>query len=204
MILACLGSFPCFRVIKSSYSFSKLKKCNLICFVLCIWSLFLFSVCGYSVIFFHMDSRLSQHLSVNRLFISHWIVMILCHSIRFLHALVCFYVPYFVLLLYFSDTAGKSLQACPTLCDPTDGSPLGFPVPGILQARTLEWVAISFSNAGKWKVKVKSLSHVWLFVTPWTAAYQAPPSMGFSRQEYWSGVPLISMCIKHSSCIDVS
>ena len=71
-----------------------------------------------------------------------------------------------------------------------DGSLPGSPVPEILQARTLEWVAISFSNAWKWKVKVKSLSHVWLLVTPWTAAYQAPPSMGFSRQEYWSGVPL--------------
>ena len=65
----------------------------------------------------------------------------------------------------------------------------GSPIPGILQARTLVWVAISFSNAGKWKVKVKSLSCVWLCATPWTAAYQAPPSMGFSRQEYWSGVP---------------
>ena len=70
--------------------------------------------------------------------------------------------------------------------------PPGSPVPGILQARTLEWVAISFSNAWKWKVKVKSLSHVRLLATPWTAAYQAPPSMGFSRQEYWSGVPLPS------------
>ena len=78
------------------------------------------------------------------------------------------------------------------LCDPTDGSPPGSAIPGILQARTLEWVAISFSNAWKWKVKVKSLSRVWLFATPWTAAYQAPPSMGFSRQEYWSGVPLPS------------
>ena len=86
----------------------------------------------------------------------------------------------------------KSLQSCPTLCDPTDGSPPGSPVPGILQTRTLEWVAISFSNAWKWKVKVKSLSRVWLLATPWTAAYQAPPSMGFSRQEYWSGVPLPS------------
>ena len=66
------------------------------------------------------------------------------------------------------------------------------PVPGILQARTLEWVAISFSSAGKWKVKGKTLSHVWLFATPWTAAYQAPLSMGFSRQEYWSGLPLPS------------
>ena len=86
--------------------------------------------------------------------------------------------------------AAKSLQSCPTLCDPIDGSPPGSPIPGILQARTLEWVAISFSNAWKWKVKVKSLSHVRLFVTPWTAAYQAPPPMGFSRQEYWSGLPL--------------
>ena len=89
-------------------------------------------------------------------------------------------------------TAAKSLQSCPTLCDPIDGSPTGSPVPGILQARTLEWVAISFSNAWKWKVKVKSLSRVWLLVTPWTAARQAPPSMGFFRQEYWSGVPLPS------------
>ena len=76
------------------------------------------------------------------------------------------------------------------LCDPTDGSPPGSPVPEILQARTLEWVAISFSNAWKWKVKVKSLSHVWPSATPWPAAFQAPLSMGFSRQEYWSGVPL--------------
>ena len=88
--------------------------------------------------------------------------------------------------------AAKSLQSCPTLCDPRDSSPPGSPVPGILQARALEWVAISFSNAWKWKVKVKSLSHVWLLATPWTAAYQAPPSTGFSRQEYWSGVPLPS------------
>ena len=89
----------------------------------------------------------------------------------------------------YAATAAKSLQSCPILCNPRDGSPPGSPVPGILQARTLEWVAISFSNAWKWKVKVKSFSHVWLLATPWTAAYQAPPSMGFSRQEYWSGVP---------------
>ena len=86
----------------------------------------------------------------------------------------------------------KSLQSCPTLCNPIDGSPPGSPVPGILQARTLEWVAIAFSNAWKWKVKVKSLSRVRPSATPWTAALQAPPSMGFSRQEYWSGVPLPS------------
>ena len=79
------------------------------------------------------------------------------------------------------------------LCDPIDGSPPGFPIPGILQARTLEWAAISFSNAWKWKVKVKSPSCVRLLATPWIAAYQAPPSMGFSKQEYWSGVPLPSL-----------
>ena len=67
--------------------------------------------------------------------------------------------------------------------------PTKLSIPGILKARTLEWVAISFSDAWKWKVKVKSLSHVQLLVTPWTAAYETAPSMGFSRQEYWSGVP---------------
>ena len=95
--------------------------------------------------------------------------------------------------MQWNAATAKLLQSCPTLCNPIDGSPPGSPVPGILQARTLEWVAISFSNAAKWKVKVKSLSRVRLLVTPWTAAYQAPPSMGFSRQEYWSGVPLPSL-----------
>ena len=79
-----------------------------------------------------------------------------------------------------SVAAAKSLQSCPTLCNPIDSNPPGSPIPGILQAKTLGWVAISFSNAWKWKVKVKSLS----FSTPWTAAYQAALSMGFSRQEY--------------------
>ena len=88
--------------------------------------------------------------------------------------------------------AAKSRQSCPTLCDPIDGSPPGSSVPGILQARTLEWVAISFSKPWEWKVKVKSLSHVRLLAVPWAVAYQAPPSMGFPRQEYWSGVPLPS------------
>ena len=91
-----------------------------------------------------------------------------------------------------SAAAAKLLQSCLTLCDPIDRSPRGSPVPGILQARTLEWVAIAFSNAWKWKVKVKSLSCDRLLATSWTAAYQAPPSMGFSRQEYWSGLPLPS------------
>ena len=83
----------------------------------------------------------------------------------------------------------KSLQSCPTLCDPKDSSPPGSPIPGVLQARPLEWAAISFSSAWKWKVKVRSFSRVWLLAIPWTAAYQAPPSMGFARQEYWSGLP---------------
>ena len=90
------------------------------------------------------------------------------------------------------QTAAKLLQLCPTLCNPIDGSPSGSPVPGILQARTLEWVAISFSNEWKWKVKVKLLSRAWLLAIPWTAVHQAPPPVGFSRQEYWSGVPLLS------------
>ena len=97
--------------------------------------------------------------------------------------------------------AAKSLQSCPTLCDPRDGSPPGSSIPGILQARTLEWVAISFSNTWKWKVKVKSLSHIWLFSIPWTAAHQALPSMGFSRQEYWSGVPLTDCSMYLFLCI---
>ena len=91
-----------------------------------------------------------------------------------------------------TTTTTKSFQSCPTLCNPIDGSPPGSAIPGILQARTLEWVAISFSNAWKWKVKGKSLSRVQPSATPWTAAHQAPPSMGFSRQKYWSGVPLPS------------
>ena len=91
-----------------------------------------------------------------------------------------------------APAAAKSLQSCPTLCDPIDRSSPGSPVPGILQARTLEWVAISFSSEWKWKVKVKLLSRVRLLATPWTAPYQAPASMGFSRQEYWSGLPLPS------------
>ena len=86
--------------------------------------------------------------------------------------------------------AAKSIQSFPTLWDPIDDSPPGFPVPGILPARTLAWIAISFSNAWKWKLKEKLLSRVRPSATPWTAAFQAPPPMGFSRQEYWSGVPL--------------
>ena len=106
---------------------------------------------------------------------------------RYIHWMLCI-----LRLFIYTAAAAKSLQSCLTLWEPIDGNPPGSPVPGILQARTLEWVAISFSNAWKGKGKVKSLSRVGLFSTPWSAAYQAPPSMGFSRQEYWSGVPLPS------------
>ena len=112
-------------------------------------------------------------------------------SLNFLskNNLICFpFIQFCLNILTSLETAAAaaaaSLQSCPTLCDPRDSSPLGSAVPGILQARTLEWVAISFSNAGKWKVKVKLLSCVRLLATPWTAAFQALPSMGFARQEY--------------------
>ena len=107
----------------------------------------------------------------------------------------------------FATAIAKSLQSCPTLCDPRDGSPVGSSVPGILQARTLEWVAISFSNAWKWKVKVKSLSHVWPSATPWTAAFQAPPSMGFSRQQYFLKhvqIPKIPICYEKTCWLGFS
>ena len=100
-----------------------------------------------------------------------------------LHLCLFCYLAYRVIV---AAAAAKLLQSCPTLWNPIDGSPPGSPVPGILKVRTLEWVTISFSNAWKWKVKVKSLSRVRLLATPWTAAYQALPSMGFSRQKYWS------------------
>ena len=112
----------------------------------------------------------------------------------YIHAQKC-RVRYYQTICY-----AKSLQSCPTLWDPIDDSPTGSPIPGILQARTLEWAAISFSNAWKWKVKVKLLSCVWPAATPWTAALQAPPSMGFTRQEYWSGVPLPSLTKLYKSC----
>ena len=109
-----------------------------------------------------------------------WLGLYIDYSVQFISSSLC------------AAAAAESLQSCLTLCIPIDGSPPGSPIPGILWARTLEWVAISFSNAWKGKVKVKSPSHVRLSATSWTAAYQAPPSMGFSRQEYWSGVPLPS------------
>ena len=112
-------------------------------------------------------------------------VYIHIHMYVYIHIYIYIYIQWNI---QFSSVA----QSCPTLCDAIDGSPPGSPIPGILQARTMEWVAISFSNAWKWKVKVKLISRVWLLATPWTAAYQAAPPMGFSRQEYWSGVPLPS------------
>ena len=108
------------------------------------------------------------------------------------------------LWLYFCVAAAKSLQLCPTLCDPIDGSPPGSAIPGILQVRTLERVAISFSNVWKGKVKVKSLSCVWLFATSWTAAYQAPPSMGFSRPRVLEWVATVFLCgCQHLGFIEV-
>ena len=103
--------------------------------------------------------------------------------------------------MHAAAAAAKSLQSCLTLCNPRDGSPPGSPVPGILQARTLEWVAISFSSAWKWKVKVKSLSRVLLLATPWTAAYQAPPSMGFIVLPFWKDISLKNLAfIKWNVC----
>ena len=162
------------------------------------------------------------HVELEVTWLATHLVILIPSSIKTLF--ICFYLlnfNYFLLELQFPEiflgcfdyiytaaAAAKSLQSCPTLCDPIDGSQPGSPVPRILQARTLEWVAISFSNAWKWKVKVKSFSRVWLLATPWTAAYQAPQPMGFSRQEYWSGVPLhsriyiyIYMCVCVCVCV---
>ena len=108
----------------------------------------------------------------------------------------------FIEIMY-AAAAAKSVRSCPTLCDPIDGSPPGSPVPGILQARTLDWGAVSFSSAWKGEVKVKSLSHVRLLATPWTAAHQASSSMGFSRQEYWNGVLLPSPEIMYTSWLKI-
>ena len=116
-----------------------------------------------------------------------------CHKIKEEYSTTWKKMIKLLLLFPAASAATKLLQSCLTLCDPIDGSPPGSPIPGILQARILEWVAISFSSAWNWKVKVKSLSHVQLLATPWTAAHQAPLSMGFSRQEYWTGVSLPSL-----------
>ena len=150
--------------------------------------------CNFAVLFIHVSIGvvwvshlpLWQHYSIVQQLLACHGLPFDCRSLRN----ILKYSARFILRVS-AAAAAKSLQSCPSLCDPIDGSPPGSPVPGILQARTLEPVAISFSNAWKWKVK--SLSHVQLFATPWTAACQAPPSMEFSRQEYWSGVPLPSL-----------
>ena len=103
-------------------------------------------------------------------------------------------IVYLLLLLLLSHFS--NVRLCVT---PKDTSPPGSPIPGILQARTLEWVVISFSNAWKWKVKVKSLNRIRLLATPWTAAYQAPPPIGFSRQEYWVGCHY--WCLNVKTCL---
>ena len=127
---------------------------------------------------------------------------------------VCFYfwrrflklnwnVIFFLFLKHFYTAAtaatAKSLQLCPTLCDPIDRQPFRLPAPGVLQARTLDWIAISFSNAWKWKVKGKLLSRVWLFATPWTAAYQAPPPLGFfqARVLEWVAIAFSAFTLKY-------
>ena len=145
------------------------QECH--CFLILFWTSLLSRSC-------------QVQLSIFRFLSPQELLSALHHSLSFTQDLTS--------LVAASAAAAKSLQSCPTLCDAIDSSPLGSSVPGILQARTLEWVAISFSNAWKWKVKVKSFSRARLLVTPWTAAYQAPPSMGFSRQEYWSGLTLPS------------
>ena len=133
------------------------------------WNQYLESISAHPVhcIFTHS----SQDMKTIQVSVSSWMykedVVYLYNRILYGHA---------------AAAAAKSLHSCPTLCDPRDGSLPGSPVLGILPARTLECVAISFSNAWKWKVKGKLLSRVRLLATPWTAAYQAPPSMGFSRQ----------------------
>ena len=115
---------------------------------------------------------------------------ILQHSVFFIVQLSHPYITTGKTIALTAAAAAKSFQSCPTLCNPIDGSPPGSPIPGILQARTLEWVAISFSNAWKWKLKVKLLSRVQLLATPWTAAYQALPSMGFfqARVQEWVAI----------------
>ena len=124
--------------------------------------------------------------------------MLLCSlSFTFFIWMCVIFLPHFFFFLHLYVWLLLRRFSRVRLCDPRDSSPPGSLVPWILQARALEWVAISFSNAWKWKAKVKSLSRAQLLVTPWTAAHQPSPSRGFSRQEYWSGgVPLPSpICV---------
>ena len=158
------------------------------------WRSFLYSSSVYSCHSFLISSAFVRY-TISALYCAHLCMKCSLGICNFLQEI--FSLPHSIAFLYFFALiteegflifpcyyAAKSLQWCPTLCNPIHGSPPGSPVPGILQARTLEWAAISFSSPWKWKMKVKSPSHVWLLATPWTEAYQAPPS----RQEYWSGV----------------
>ena len=156
-------------------------------YILCIYMYFIVCmyiyciVCMYTICILYIYIYIKQNTLVGRFFKSISSKFQYCQAVSFSN------------LMYAAAAAATaSLQSCPTLCDSMDGSPPGSAILGILQARTLEWVAIPFSNAWKWKVKVRSLSCVRLLVTAWTTAYQAPLSMGFSRQEYWSGLPLPS------------
>ena len=170
--IICISFCMCLQIYRSS--FSKFYDENIQTYIkvdFFPWKLIDYHYLNFIIIFYsicHISIFPSFHLFFFFGCISEWVVDIT--------------KPFCMDII--AATAAKSLQSCLTLCDPIDGSPPGFPVPGLLQARTLEWVAISFSNAWKWKVKVKSLSRVQLFMTPWTAAHQVPPSMGFSRQEY--------------------
>ena len=158
------------------------KGCFLVCLGTCLSKeacIHTFGQAGYYIYIICLDrASFQSFMWQNSLDSREWLLWFIVAKIKQNH------------LSQTAAAAAKSFQSCPTLCDPIDGSPPGSPVPGILQARTLQWGAISFSSAWKWKVKVKLLGCVRLFVTPWAAAYQAPPSMGFSRQEYWSGMPL--------------
>ena len=134
----------------------------------------------------------------NVLLFNGWVIFHCVYVPQLLYPFICWWTSRLLPRSAAAAAAAKSFQWCLTLWDPIDSSPPGSPIPGILQARTLEWAAISFSNAWKWKVKVKSLSHVQLLVTSWTTAYQAPPSMGFSRQKYWNGLPFHVLAILNS------
>ena len=169
-------------------------------FLFLCWSLYLFIKVKCSICFSIASPNLYTHITLQIMDLHcHKYPNKLCNLWIYWENITDYILPLFVsplslqCLVHAAAAAAKSLQLCPTLCNPRDGSPPGTTVPGILQARTLEWVAISFSNGWKWKVKVKLLSRARLPATPWTAAHQAPPSMGFFRQEYWSGVPLPSL-----------
>ena len=190
-----------FPLCHSFSSFVTPVSCKLPFFILSSWSFNLFDifhlfVCilgtfidWWDFVFFFWPA-MSNQLCLSKILIFMYCISFL--KIVSIH-LIVFDWPLGLGFDYLFAAAAKLLQSCSTLCIPIDGSPPGSPIHGILQARILEWIAISFSNAWKWKVTVKSLSRVWLLVTPWTAAYQSAPSMEFSRQEYWSGLPLPSL-----------